>query len=175
MISKSLVSAMLLSTSVSAIAQSEFAANKETLSGAKASLISSVFQSTKTFKTNVFSGTSDELVDAFYRVSFVAAGVKNEDYEFDGNGTLDYEVQIQIVDAKTGKATGLDNTFYAKAKGKKALKIYDCDSTSNCTKDLNVTSAILVDAEAGKGLKIFNQSSQLNLLPEEELFFLKVK
>ena len=177
MLSKILISSLLLSTPISAMAQSGAEASKAIFAAAKAPLLSAVFLSAKTFKINSYDLITDRQVEVevYYRISFLNAGAKGTDYDFDGSYDLDYEIIIETVEVLSGKVASTDNTFFGKAKGNKSINIFDCESTRNCTNDIGVAKAIFFSKNSQRSLKILNNKNYLGELPAENLIFNEVK
>ena len=104
------------------------AASSEAIT-ARADLEGDTFLSTDTYAYRTYEGTT---VQAKLRLKFIPADSYGLDDAY--NTGLDYEVTVEWVDAATGRAWGLDSTFFAR-KGSKSAKydFFDCDSSRNCS------------------------------------------
>jgi hypothetical protein len=176
-----LVSALLLANPLSALAGSEVASLAREANGRRAALLSSEFRSKETYSSNITrlnpaSGEWETVeVDVHFTLKFVPAGVKDADYDFDGQGELDYEVIVDRVDSKTGEGYSVDHTFFAKSEAGKTLSFFNCDSTKRCTDLVGKTKAYVFDAPEGRGLKLRNKTDVLAFLPVKDVLFFEVK
>lgn len=176
-----LVSALLLSNSVAALANGEVASLARAANGERAGLLSAEFRSKDTYSTVVWtwnaatSGWDEKEVQVHYTLKFIPAGVKDSDYLFDGQGNLDFEVIVDRVDALTGEAYPIDNTYFVKSEAGKTLSFFDCDSTKRCSDVDGKTKAYLFEAPEGRGLKLRNKSEALSSLPVKDVLFFEVK
>lgn len=179
---EALVSALLLANPALALAGGALAEARSEALRARADLVESTFASTTTGKATLWvkDAATGQYVsketEVFYRVSFLPAGAKGNDYEYDGEGEMDYEMLVELVDVATGESNGVDNTFYVKKEGGSKLKVYDCDSTKRCTEGFGEAKAYVFTTDDGlQGLKIRNKAEALPDLPETDVVFFEVK
>lgn len=178
-----LVSALLLANPLAALANDEIAIVKKEALESSRNLLAAEFRSIKTYQGShwVWNETKkdSDLVNfqLYLTVKFLAPGVKDQDYTFDGEGSLDYEVVVSYVDIATGESFGSDNTYYVKKETSSKLRFFDCDSTRRCDSENANSKAYLFNSDQGKVLKIKNSDIYLPQVPEteKEVLFFEVK
>ncbi|WP_034727419.1 hypothetical protein [Bacteriovorax sp. BSW11_IV] len=85
----------------------------------------------------------------------------------------DYEVVVTLKKhSENSEDSGVDEFYYAKKSGKNRYKIYDCQSTSSCQRDV-VIDVEIVESSKGKILRVI--SSDLTNYNEEALFAMLMK
>jgi hypothetical protein len=132
-----LITSILLVNPVANISANEFQAVKLRNLESRKELIGFSFSSKQILKRNFFIKNKEtgeyEDVTIEYRVKLSFIQAVDGNYEYNGNGPLDYEVIVNDVDLNGNPIDFYDSTYFAKETGKNRYRLYNCDSTSYCT------------------------------------------
>lgn len=160
------LAALVLATPACALGEAEMTdAESDAISsrvslGAQTFVSKDAFRVTRSRKTKA-GGWEEYQVDVRYRLHFVPAGKRGDDYRYDGAGALEYEAIIDAVEVGDPRATyAVDNTYYAKRSSNATFKLFDCDSTKNCSDGGPTSKITVVRSGAGAILRLSGLYSQ---------------
>ncbi len=149
------LAALVLATPACALHEAEVADAEGDALSSRVSLKEQTFVSKDSFritrsrKTKA-GGWEEYAVDVRYRLHFVAAGERGDDYRYDGSGALEYETLLDAVEVGDPRAVHpIDTTYYAKRTSNATFKLFDCDSTKNC-RDEGPVSKITITRSGSK-------------------------
>jgi hypothetical protein len=114
-------------------------------------------------------------VRAKLKVTIARAGRKNVDYQYDGRGQMANEIKVEWVNAAGVTVRSSDDTYFAKATGKKGeFRLFNCSSTSRCM-DESASATVKVSANdrtmvvSGLGLSTDNDGAISRVLLDDVL------
>lgn len=83
---------------------------------------------------------------------------ETQDYE---DFNVDAEVEVNFIRANANDShRGSDSFFFAKKIGHNKFRIYDCDSSANCSEDFSINIEI-VESKEGSILKVLSANSDV--------------
>lgn len=165
-----LIAAAVLATPACAVTQDEVAAASNDAVTARVDLLGATYLSRDTFTITEYRRrpNGDYVADTIqvrYRLRFIPAGAKTTkeaygDYSYDGEGAMEYETVIDKVEVSTPELSYSDDVYYyAKRKDGNSFRLFDCDSTRNCTDGDRVSKMDVFEQNGQKVVKL----SGLNL------------
>lgn len=156
-----LVSSLLLAAAGCANPSDELTDVHEEAIEARADLIDRVFVSKETFEVKHYRYANGAAIAYDAKIKLRLTFIRADNYELDDTADgLDYEILVEEVDQDTGEVTSRDSTYFAKRQGSVLHRIYDCDSTRECSSEFNNARMYIYDmGNGGVGLKLRQENN----------------
>lgn len=160
-----LIAAAVLATPACAVSEADVTAASAAAVSARVSLQGETYLSRDTFTVTQYRRRPDgqyaeDTITVRYRLRFIPAGVKTTkdlygDYEYSGDGVMEYETVIdQVEEGKPELTFSDDMSYYAKRSDGNSFRLYDCDSTHVCADNERVSKLDVFTLDGVKTVKV---------------------